>query len=81
MYFVYVLRSKFGKLYIGHTNNLERRVAEHNLGFSRYTSRVAGPWALVYKEPFNTRSGAMKRERELKTGKGRDYLKNFLHIC
>jgi putative endonuclease len=74
MYFVYVLRSlKDNKLYIGQTSNVERRLSEHNTGLCRSTkSRI--PFELIYKEEFITRSKAMRREKELKTGKGREFL-------
>ncbi|MFC1947604.1 GIY-YIG nuclease family protein [Chloroflexota bacterium] len=78
MFIVYVLRSQStGRSYIGQTSNLERRLQEHQAGDARYT-RGRGPWTLVYKETYPTRSEAMKREKSLKSGKGREYLKNFL---
>jgi putative endonuclease len=75
MFYVYVLKSNKGKLYIGHTNNIERRLIEHNSGLSPYT-KGRGPWELVYKETFNSRGEAMKREKFLKSGKGRGFLKS-----
>jgi putative endonuclease len=71
MYYVYILRSqKIGRLYVGHTNNLERRFAEHNSGNGgKYTSRNR-PWLLVYSEAQPDRLSAMKRERYLKSAKG-----------
>lgn len=77
-YIVYVIQSSSGKLYIGHTNNLERRLFEHTNGLSTYTKRVPGSWQLVYQEHFVTRGQAMKREKDLKTGKGRDFLKSVI---
>ena len=77
-YFTYVLRSlSSGKLYIGQTNNLEKRLLAHNKGFSPYT-KGRGPWTMVYHEEFKTRSEAIKRERYFKTGKGRGFIKNIL---
>lgn len=78
MFIVYVLRSySTGKLYIGQTLNLERRLQEHQEGTARYT-RGRGPWTLVYTETYPTRSEAMIREKYLKSGQGREYLKVFL---
>lgn len=78
MYYVYVLQSLTNKrLYTGSTNNLERRLSEHNNGQSKYTKSTV-PFNLVYKEEFLTRSEACKRERFLKTSSGRDYLKEVL---
>ena len=76
---VYVLRStSSGYLYIGHTLDLHRRLAEHNRGDSRWT-RNRGPWELVYCEIFLTRGEAMARERQLKSGQGRDWLRGLIH--
>jgi len=77
MYYVYILRSfKDKKLYIGQTSNLERRIAEHNLGICKSTkSRI--PFELEHFEIFNTRSEAMRREKELKSGKFRERIYRF----
>jgi putative endonuclease len=77
MYTVYVLLSESGKLYIGQTNDIKRRLIEHNSGVSTYTKR-AKQWTLVHQELFDTRSEAMQRELELKTGKGRDFIKHLI---
>ena len=76
---VYVLYSpNYDKIYIGQTNSLKLRLEEHNSGNSRYAKRYI-PWKLVHYEKFATRSEAMKREKELKSHRGRDYIrKNFL---
>lgn len=77
-FYTYVLRSlKNGRHYTGSTNNLERRLVEHNMGQTKYT-RNTGPFELIYKETYNTKLEAVKRERFLKTGKGRELLKNIL---
>jgi len=78
MYYVYVLRSCVnGDLYKGSTENLERRLIQHNEGLVKYTSKFK-PWELVYYEEFETRSLAVRRERFFKTGKGRELLKLIL---
>ncbi|MFG0273439.1 MAG: GIY-YIG nuclease family protein [Phycisphaerales bacterium] len=78
MFFVYVLVSEAtGKRYIGQTDDLDRRIAEHNdpqHNPRKFTSRNAGAWRLVYSEPFSTRAAAMARERWLKSGVGRAWL-------
>ncbi len=77
MFYIYVLRSqKNGKRYVGQTENLERRLLAHNSGESIYTKSGA-PWALIYKETYDTRSEAVRRELYLKTGKGREFLDNL----
>jgi len=73
-YIVYVLRSlKTGRRYIGSTNNLERRIIEHNTGQSTYTSQT-GPYKLMYSEEFMTNIEVRRREKYFKTGIGREYL-------
>lgn len=77
MYFVYILRSLInGRNYTGSTNNLERRLKEHNLGKSKYT-KLTRPFKLVYKEEYLTRLEARRRELFFKTGKGREFLKTL----
>ena len=68
--FVYVLENERGRLYIGHTSDIDRRLREHNdtaghehLG--KYTHRN-GPWHFLGAEKFETRSEANIRERQLK---------------
>lgn len=78
MFFVYVIRSeKDGRLYKGFTTNLERRLKEHNEGGTKSTKGYI-PWELVYFEEANTRSLAREREKYLKSGQGRDYLKEYI---
>ena len=68
LYFVYVLKNPEGRLYIGFTTDLDRRVRQHQEGNAGWT-RCRGPWELVYFETFTDRSEAMRRERNLKRGK------------
>jgi|GEM_PF-807360 len=77
MYWVYVIQLTNGKKYIGHTNNIERRYQEHLSGRSPYT-RQSGVQKIIYVEEYETRSEAMKREKFLKTGRGREWLKHTL---
>jgi len=78
---VYVIRNPGGKLYIGQTDNLERRLLQHNdptHTLTRTTKRFPGPWALVHSECCFTRSAALAREKALKSGQGRDWLRSRL---
>ncbi|MBI2439349.1 MAG: GIY-YIG nuclease family protein [Candidatus Moranbacteria bacterium] len=78
MYYVYVLQSlKDKKLYIGYTNNLKRRVTEHNAGRVEVTQKRC-PLRLLYYEACIQKEDALKRELQLKTGFGREYLKRRL---
>jgi putative endonuclease len=68
MYYVYILRTSSNTLYIGQTNNLEKRILEHEsktVKSSKYV-RSFPSFKLVYSEIFKTRSEAMRREYELK---------------
>ena len=79
MFYIYVLKSlSHGSHYIGSSENPEHRLEyEHNKGKVRYT-KGRMPWVLAYKESFQTRSEAIKREKFLKSGYGREFLKNVL---
>lgn len=78
MYYTYVLKSKKnGRLYTGYTINLRKRLKEHNNNKSSYT-KGRGPFVLVYYEACLDEDDAKARERYLKTGKGKLYLKNRL---
>jgi putative endonuclease len=66
---------EYDRLYIGQTSDLSKRLLQHNSGLSKSTKHNI-PWKLIYSEKFNFRSGAKKREKELKSHKGRDYIRN-----
>ena len=74
MYTVYVLRNQQGRLYIGHTRDMERRLAQHQAGTARWT-KSHGPWQLVHQENYPTRAEAMRRETELKSGRANQALR------
>ena len=75
MFTVYVLHStKYDRLYIGQTKDIDRRLIEHNSGLSKSTKHYL-PWKLIHTEVFNTRAEAMKREKELKTHAGRNSIR------
>ena len=78
MYYTYILRSiKSSKLYIGQTENLERRLCEHNSNQSKST-KGKGPWELIFSKRFETRSEAVKYELKLKSIKNNKYIINNL---
>ena len=78
-YWVYILQNDAtGKLYKGQTSDLEGRIERHNTneyGSMRYTHKQKGSWRLLYSEAYSTRGEAMKRERFLKNGQGREWIK------
>jgi len=66
MFYVYVLKSlKDQKLYTGSTNNLERRLKEHNEG-KVFSTKSRIPFEIIYYEAYKAESDARKRERNLK---------------
>ena len=75
MFTVYVLYSKkYNKIYIGYTSNLEQRLLSHNvLGKKGYTIKYR-PWVVAFTENFDSKTKAMKREKALKGGKGREFI-------
>ncbi len=78
MFYSYVIKSlKSGVLYKGSTEDLDKRLEEHNAGLSNYTSKHT-PWELVLFESFETRSEALIREKWYKTGVGREWISNKL---
>lgn len=79
MYFVYILESrKDGKHYTGFTDNLDRRLKQHNKGSKATPStRNRGPFRLVYYEQVEDRRTARRREKYFKSGVGREFIKNI----
>ena len=78
MFYTYVIKSlKDNRYYIGYTNDLTRRVEDHNRGKSA-SLRNRGPFVLVHQEIFETRQEAQERERTIKRYKGgEDFKKLF----
>ena len=84
MYFVYVIRSKKDELfYTGFTDNLERRLLEHNQGLQESTKNRI-PFEIIYFEWCIDKQDAINRENYLKSGWGKRYLKlrlrHFLNL-
>ena len=78
MHYVYVLRSaRDDGLYIGYSANLRRRFMQHSEGTARATAHRR-PWTLIYYEAYLDLIDALGRERYLKSGAGRRFLKTQL---
>ena len=78
MFVVYVLKSlKDGRHYIGYTNDIGRRLSDHNRGESR-SVRNRGPFEIIYKEVCRDEIFAKKRERQIKSYKGGDAFKKLI---
>lgn len=78
MYYAYILQSeKDKKLYVGYTGDLRKRIKMHNSG-KVLSTKFRRPFSLIYYEAHIDRSDAFKREKFLKTGWGRNYIKRIL---
>lgn len=82
MFYTYVIKNEKGKIYIGQTEDLEKRLLRHNLQLKSkarsYTKINRGKWLLVYKEACRSRVEAIKREKFLKSHIGRNWLRKIL---
>ena len=77
-FFVYILFSnKFGRFYVGMTNNLVRRLKQHNSN-QVISTKVFSPWVIVHNEVFETRIEAREREKYLKSATDRRWRKIHL---
>ena len=66
MNYTYIVKCRDGSLYTGWTNNLEKRIEDHNAGRGAKYTKARRPVVLVYMEEFPTKQEAMKREWEIK---------------
>ncbi|CAN5475470.1 hypothetical protein BH23BAC1_BH23BAC1_20990 [soil metagenome] len=77
-YYIYVLESEIDKSwYTGYTSDLKNRLNQHNSGKTVTTNRKK-PYILIYSEACLNEADAIAREKYLKSGMGRRYLKNRL---
>jgi putative endonuclease len=76
MFYTYILESlaKPGEFYRGHTDNLRRRVAEHNAGKCPHTSKFK-PWKIKFYAALETLTLAQEFEKYLKSGSGHEFTK------
>ena len=76
---VYILFSEMHtKHYTGFTENLEQRLQSHNELGSGWTAKYR-PWKVIFTKVFDSKTEAMKYEKWLKTGVGRDFIKTIQH--
>lgn len=75
--YVYILRDKNNRFYIGSTDNLARRLKVHNYGHSKTTRRMNSP-ALVLSQKYSTLLEARNVERYLKKLKRKDYIEKIV---
>jgi len=75
MFFAYVIKSiHHDYIYKGHCENLEKRLQQHNAGYTESIKKWV-PFKLAYYESFETREEAIKREKYFKSAAGRRFLK------
>ena len=73
--FVYVIRSEVdGRFYVGMTKGIRRRIKEHNIGKTKSTKGFR-PWKLFFTEKFDNWDDARRREKYLKSGYGKQWIK------
>jgi len=78
-YYVYILKSlKSGKLYIGQTQDLDKRLLKHNAGYNKSTKNDI-PWELIFHIAYESRKEAMAQEKRLKNMKKRQAVFDFMH--
>ena len=76
MYHVYAIKSKNKNyIYVGISDNPIRRIKQHNLGYN-ITTKPYRPFVPILFEEYNNRQDARKREKFLKSGCGKELLKN-----
>lgn len=78
MFKVYIIKNAItGRKYVGSTNNLDRRLIEHNCGHTKSTA-TKGKWRLIHSETFENEIDTRKRERQIKSYKGGNALTRLL---
>jgi putative endonuclease len=80
MFVTYISQSqKSERYYIGHTQDILIRLSYHNDGRVKATKNK-GPWVLVYKEEYETKLEANRRELEIKSKKSRRYIESLINM-
>ena len=77
MYYAYLLKLNNGAVYTGRSDDLKRRITEHQQGKVKSTKHKL-PATLIYYEAYNNKTDAIARELYLKTGDGRKEIKKQL---
>ena len=81
MYYIYAIKSILhNRIYVGLTRDLELRLREHNSGRTKST-KYYRPWEIFYTEEASSLKIAREREKKLKSGCGKELLKELLKDC
>ncbi len=77
-YKIYVIQSHVdGRLYVGMSQGVRKRLEDHKYG-RVFATRGFRPWKLIYIEVVGSRQQARRREKFLKSGYGKEYLKSMI---
>jgi putative endonuclease len=77
MFFVYAIKSiRRNYIYVGLSNDVERRIFEHNKGYNK-TTKPYRPFKKLFMKVFDTRAEARKFEKYLKSGCGKELMRNI----
>jgi putative endonuclease len=78
-HYTYVIYSpKYDKIYMGYSANPTNRFIAHNHPKSKGSTKKFQPWVLIHIEKFESKQEAMDREKQLKSHKGRDFVRNLI---
>jgi len=81
MFVTYALYSKkYNKIYIGYTTDLIDRFYSHNIHSTKGYTKNFRPWIVVYVEFHELKSTAMQREKQLKSSRGRDFIRKQVEL-
>lgn len=78
LFWVYVLQNARGGFYVGSTDDVQRRLTEHNEQHGNTYTHKHGPWVLVWSEPHPDRASAVGRERQIKSMKSSRWIRECL---
>ncbi len=76
LFSVYVIKSNEGFRYTGMTEDLKNRLQEHNSKSKSFWTKRGNNWQIIFRKDFPTKTEALKFEKWLKSGVGREFLKN-----
>ena len=81
MYTFYILYSeRLDRYYVGYSNDIQRRISEHNRKKGKYTD-YGIPWVLIYSEVYESKKAAMDRERYIKSRKSKQFILDLISSC
>jgi len=79
MFTVYVLHNQnLDKIYVGYTSDIDKRLFAHNHEDNKGWTKKFQPWKIIYSEKFETKSEAMIREKQLKSSRGREFIREYI---